>query len=110
MHSCAAGPRADAGSVVRRAALLAASRRSRELSGFRPRTGLLRRHATCSAIDSMKMVCAWCHEVEKSGAAKAAAKESDRQTSYTICPTCVDAFFPGLLPHAGLKNPALHIQ
>ena len=47
----------------------------------------------------MKMVCAWCREAEKTEVTKAAAKSPDRQTSYTICPKCVDAFFPGLLPH-----------
>jgi hypothetical protein len=46
----------------------------------------------------MKMVCAWCREAEKSEAVKAAGKSHDRQTSYTICPKCVDTFFPGLLP------------
>jgi hypothetical protein len=46
----------------------------------------------------MKMVCAWCREAEKSEAVKAAGTLPERQTSYTICPKCVDTFFPGLLP------------
>jgi hypothetical protein len=48
----------------------------------------------------MKMVCAWCREAEKSELVKAAGKSPERQTSYTICPKCVDTFFPGLLPES----------
>jgi hypothetical protein len=47
---------------------------------------------------TMQMVCAWCREEEKSEAVKAVGKMPERQTSYTICPKCVDTFFPGLLP------------
>ena len=58
----------------------------------------------------MKMVCAWCREAEKSEGVKATAKGSDRQTSYTICPKCVNTFFPGLLPDGALDTPSLHIR
>ena len=50
------------------------------------------------------MVCAWCREAEKSEAVKAAGKSPEGQTSYTICPKCVDAFFPGLLPQSELHG------
>ena len=56
----------------------------------------------------MNMVCAWCREKEKSEAVKNTGKASDRQTSYTICPKCVDAFFPGLLPHAVAEAAGVH--
>ena len=58
----------------------------------------------------MKMVCAWCREAEKSGGGKTSAKRVDRQESYTICPKCVDTFFPGLLPNGVLDTPSLHIR
>jgi hypothetical protein len=56
------------------------------------------------------MVCAWCREAEKSEGAKASAKRGNRQESYTICPRCVDTFFPGLLPNGVLDTPSLHIR
>ena len=58
----------------------------------------------------MKMVCAWCREAEKSEGMKTNAKRSHRQESYTICPKCVDTFFPGLLPNDVLDTPSLHIR
>ena len=58
----------------------------------------------------MKMVCAWCREAEKSEAVKNTGKASDRQTSYTICPKCVDAFFPGLLPQGMTEATACHAR
>jgi hypothetical protein len=58
----------------------------------------------------MKMVCAWCREAEKSEALKTNAKRSGRQESYTICPKCVDTFFPGLLPNGVLDTPTLHVR
>jgi hypothetical protein len=54
------------------------------------------------------MVCAWCRWAEKSEAVKATGDGSDRETSFTICPKCVDAFFPGLLPHAAAEAAGVH--
>jgi hypothetical protein len=58
----------------------------------------------------MKMVCAWCREAEKTGTVKTNAKASNRQESYTICPKCVDTFFPGLLPNGALDTSTLHVR